>query len=225
MSNNFIYSLLIDTSNSKSIVSLNINDKPHDFNNLNLDKDLSFSLFPTIKNLLEKSNISFKNLSFIAIGTGPGSYTGIRVGAACAKSLSYASDIPLIGFCSLKAFIPPPDISSSFYSIIDAKSGGIYLLEGEKNKNTIIYKNKPHLVPINDVSAYLKKNYVLVSPHMSISLKQKLCLSNDKKCFFDVYPNCDHLAKLLFYKFSNKNFTLSDKLNLLYLRGPKPIAL
>jgi tRNA threonylcarbamoyladenosine biosynthesis protein TsaB len=39
----------------------------------------------------------------IAVGLGPGSFTGLRVGLACAKAISYARRVPLIGFSSLAA--------------------------------------------------------------------------------------------------------------------------
>jgi tRNA threonylcarbamoyladenosine biosynthesis protein TsaB len=222
MSNKLIYSLLIDTSSSRSIVSLNKFDYSLSHVNLNLEKDLSTSLFPSIQLLLEKNDLTAKDLSFVAVGTGPGAYTGIRVGAASAKSISYALDIPLIGFCSLKCFIPPHN--GSFFSLLDAKSGGIYLIEGEKNQHTVIYKQKPTLIPFDKTSQHLTKNHYIVSPHMDL-LKEKFdSLINPEKCY-GAYPDPIHLAKISFFKYKNKNFTLSDKLQLLYLRGPKAIAL
>ena len=172
--------------------------------------------------LLEKNKLSIRDLSFISVGTGPGSYTGIRVGAGAAKAIAYALDIPLIGFCSLKCFIPPNN--GPFFSVLDAKSGGIYLLEGEKNRDTVIYKNKPTLVTTNETPQFLTKSHYIVSPHINV-LKEKLSHIIDANKCFDAYPQANHLAKLSYLKFINKNFTLSDKLELLYLRGPKPIAL
>lgn len=221
MSNKFIYSLLLDTSSSRSIVSLNKFDYPISHVNLHLEKDLSTALFPSIKSLLEQNELSPKDLSFIAVGTGPGAYTGIRVGAASAKSIAYALDIPLIGFCSLQCFIPPHN--GTFFSLLDAKSGGIYILEGEKNQHTVIYKQKPTLIPSDKASHYLTKNHYIVSPHMDHLKEKFVTLINPEKCY-KAYPDPVHLAKLSFFKFKNKNFTLSDKLEILYLRGPKPIA-
>ena len=149
MSNKITYSLLIDTSSSPSIVSINKNNISLSYKQIEFNTDLSAFLFPTIKELLNKNNLSPKDLSFIAVGTGPGSYTGIRVGAASAKAIAFSLGIPLIGFCSLKCYIP--NKNGSFYTIFDAKSGGIYMLEGEKNLNTVLYKNKPILLPISNI--------------------------------------------------------------------------
>jgi tRNA threonylcarbamoyladenosine biosynthesis protein TsaB len=222
MSNKFIYSLLIDTSSVRSIISLNKNDTPISFRHLELNKDFSSSLFPSIKELLEKNGLLPADLSFIAVGTGPGSYTGIRVGAASAKSISYALDIPIIAFCSLKCFVPSS--FSPFYSVLNAKSGGIYLLEGEKNKNNVFYPNKPILLSISEAHLYLKKSHILISPHME-ELKEKLQpFISLENCVYG-YPDPFHLSELTFDKYKNSNFTLSNKLQLLYLGGPNPIDL
>ena len=56
-----------------------------------------------IEELLEKASIEAKDLSAIAVSDGPGSYTGLRIGAATAKGLCYSLDIPLIAVDTLKA--------------------------------------------------------------------------------------------------------------------------
>lgn len=222
MSNKFIYSLLIDTCSERAIVSLNLDNLSLDFQHIALDQDLSSSLFNAIKLLLDKHALSSKNLSFIATGTGPGSYTGIRVGAACAKAIAYANNIPLIGFCSLKSFVPKEE--GHFYNVLDAKSGGIYFLEGEKNKDCVTYLKKPALIPLKDIPIHIKKPAVIISPHMN-TLREKVNFFSQEEDLIDGYPEPHHLAKLCFSKYEKSHFTLSDKLQLLYLRGPEPIAL
>jgi tRNA threonylcarbamoyladenosine biosynthesis protein TsaB len=43
----------------------------------------------------------------VAVGLGPGSFTGLRVGLACAKALSYARRLPIAGIGSLQALAAP----------------------------------------------------------------------------------------------------------------------
>ena len=55
-----------------------------------------------IEEIIQKSKISFNDLSAIAVSQGPGSYTGLRIGVSAAKGLSYALDIPLIAVDTLQ---------------------------------------------------------------------------------------------------------------------------
>lgn len=56
-----------------------------------------------IENVLRQENLTYKELSAVAVSSGPGSYTGLRIGTSAAKGLCYALDIPLISVSTLKA--------------------------------------------------------------------------------------------------------------------------
>lgn len=60
-------------------------------------KDHASFLQPAIHTLLQELRLTLKQVEAIAVTTGPGSYTGLRVGLASAKGLSFALNIPLIG--------------------------------------------------------------------------------------------------------------------------------
>lgn len=66
-------------------------------------------LVPTIREFLEARGRRVADLGLIAVGRGPGSYTGLRVGLACAKALAYASGVPLVGVNSLDVTIRNAD--------------------------------------------------------------------------------------------------------------------
>ncbi len=215
-------SLLIDTSTNIPLVALNNKNQVLIHTFLDEKKEISSCLFPAIIELLENAHIVLNDLKFIALGAGPGSYTGLRVGAAAGKSLSYALGIPLVSFCSLKSFISPQ--SGPFFSVIDAKSGGIYLLEGIKSDSSILYKD-PLLLPLEEAEKRITKDHYIVSPHIAV-IKQKFAHFNlQEEKFSEAYPDAGHLAKIAFNKMQNNNFNFFDKLNLLYLRGPSPLAL
>ena len=105
-------------------------------------KDQSKYLLKAIDALLGKH--ALKELTYIAVGVGPGTFTGTRIGVITAKTLAFARDLPLIGFCSLKRYIPEQD--GPFTITRDAKSKGYYAITGVKTGKQIHYTKEPHLL-------------------------------------------------------------------------------
>ncbi len=60
-------------------------------------------LIPAIDSLAASSGITWRHLKAVAVATGPGSFTGLRVGLSTAKGIAYSLNIPLIGVSSLEA--------------------------------------------------------------------------------------------------------------------------
>lgn len=58
-------------------------------------------LLPATNFLLQQANLSFRNLSAVAVGLGPGMFTSLRVGIATAKAVAQALSIPIVGIPSL----------------------------------------------------------------------------------------------------------------------------
>ncbi len=67
------------------------------------EKSHSGSLAILIEQLLSHCELGFKDLSAIAVSSGPGSYTGLRIGLSTAKGLCFALNIPIISISSLDA--------------------------------------------------------------------------------------------------------------------------
>jgi len=72
-----------------------------------LDKGNSHTehLFPFIEQVLAESNCKISELDGVVLSIGPGSYTGLRIGASAAKGICYALNIPLIGISTLQSVI------------------------------------------------------------------------------------------------------------------------
>ena len=62
-----------------------------------------------IEDLLGEAGLRLRDLDRIAVGLGPGSFTGVRIAVAYAKSLAYGSGVPLVGISSYDALEPDGD--------------------------------------------------------------------------------------------------------------------
>lgn len=88
-------SLLIDTTGPQAFLGIAENGILVSKIILSEGRQLSKFLLPSIQSILQE-----RTPTFVAIGTGPGSFTGSRVGGIVAHSLSYGWNIPLISFSS-----------------------------------------------------------------------------------------------------------------------------
>ena len=66
-------------------------------------KTHSETLLSAIRDSLETAGISFNSVELVAVGLGPGSWTGLRVGITTAKTIAYALSIPIVGVSTLDA--------------------------------------------------------------------------------------------------------------------------
>jgi len=88
------------------------------------------TLAPAIERLMAKNNLEMTNLCAIALLTGPGSFTGLRVGVATAKAMAYALRIPTVEVDTLDVIARQcPVTSNSMFAIFDAYRGQVFAAE------------------------------------------------------------------------------------------------
>lgn len=88
------------------------------------------TLAPAIERLMAKHNIEMPSLCAIALLTGPGSFTGLRVGVATAKAMAYALRIPTVEVDTLDVIARQcPVTSHSLLAIFDAYRGQVFAAE------------------------------------------------------------------------------------------------
>ena len=93
----------IDTSTPIGSVALIDGESLVAEHTLNIVKAHSSRLMPAIDTVLKWGDITADELDGCAVGIGPGSFTGIRIGIATIKSLCYALDKPIVGVSTLEA--------------------------------------------------------------------------------------------------------------------------
>lgn len=83
-----------------------------------------------IDDLLKKNQLSPSSLQAVAVSSGPGSYTGLRIGVTAAKGLCYALGIPLISVSTLEALqkhLSSAHKFAAFIPMIDARRREVYM--------------------------------------------------------------------------------------------------
>src|SRR3954466_10445392 len=87
------------------------------------------ALMPLIGRVMKDSGIGFATLDRIAVTTGPGSFTGLRVGLSAARGIALAADKPVVGLTTLTAFAAPfvgENSEHPVLSAIDARHDHVY---------------------------------------------------------------------------------------------------
>jgi len=182
-----MYGLIIDTSRDPAILGLAFNDRIEKMVLVEGAKNLSAKLFPELQSFCK-----INDLDYIAIGIGPGSYMGIRTGATIAKTLAFASNLPLIEFCSPLAFLPPT--AGTFAFVDDAKMGQLYVLTGNTEDRSI---SSPLLISPADLETRIVGKTVIKAPFT---------------------PQLDLVALEVHDRFIQKNFSNIASLELTYIR-------
>jgi tRNA threonylcarbamoyladenosine biosynthesis protein TsaB len=88
------------------------------------------AVMPLVARVMDQAGIEFAELDRIAVTTGPGSFTGLRVGISAARGIALAAGKPAIGLSTLAGFAAPliaEDDGTHVVAAIDARHGNVYL--------------------------------------------------------------------------------------------------
>jgi tRNA threonylcarbamoyl adenosine modification protein YeaZ len=88
------------------------------------------AVMPLIARVMDLAGVEFVDLDRIAVTTGPGSFTGLRVGISAARGIALAAGKPAIGLSTLAGFAAPliaEDDSTHVVAAIDARHDQVYL--------------------------------------------------------------------------------------------------
>lgn len=107
-------------------------------------------LLDMVSAVLQEARIQVNELDAIAVGQGPGSFTGLRIGIGVAQGLAYGAQCPMIGVSSLDALANQAD-SGHIIAAIDARMGEAYWAEYQKDgtelrRSTELQVSPPKLI-------------------------------------------------------------------------------
>ena len=133
------YLLHIESSSTVCSVAISNDDKLIAIKELNNGYTHAENLHVYIEQLLKEVSLQAKDLSAISVSSGPGSYTGLRIGFSAAKGLAYALQIPIIIVDTLKALsaiaINKANKEAFYCPLLDARRMEVYTALYDNNLN------------------------------------------------------------------------------------------
>lgn len=134
--------LAIDTSTAWCSVALSLGESAPLVRHQKVSAGASGLLLPWIEELLAQANTRLQDLDAIAIGVGPGAFTGVRLGVAAVQGLAIAANLPVLPVCSLDAIAAQLAVSgpfnqamtqdhAQFVVAVDARMGEVYWAQYE----------------------------------------------------------------------------------------------
>ncbi len=139
-------------------------------------------VIPSIRKCLQFSNVAIKDLNLIAVGHGPGRFTGVRVAVNSARTIAYSLGIPIMCFSSLEVLAAAvPSQEENVIALFNAHKNSVYFQEFTTLGNRYRPKASPSVHPIDNLESMIQTSsicvgdgYTAYEKYFPESLKQKL---------------------------------------------------
>ncbi|MEO8569406.1 MAG: tRNA (adenosine(37)-N6)-threonylcarbamoyltransferase complex dimerization subunit type 1 TsaB [Ginsengibacter sp.] len=215
------YILNIHTATETAII--NLSKGPYTLQTIvNPDtKQHAAFLHTAVDSILKTEGITMKDLKAVSVTSGPGSYTGIRVGLAAAKGFCYALKIPLITYNSLELtalstirFVQDKD--ALYCPMIDARRMEVYTGVYKFNMEEVAPPSAK-ILEENSFRDYLEASKIIFSGS-GIKKFQQLSKIDDTHCFCDVEISTEAMTMLSWEHHKKSGFENISFAEPLYLK-------
>ncbi|HEY5039533.1 MAG TPA: tRNA (adenosine(37)-N6)-threonylcarbamoyltransferase complex dimerization subunit type 1 TsaB [bacterium] len=131
------------------------------------DWESSVTLIPALETLLKQRDLKVEDLAAVAVSTGPGSFTGIRVGLATAEGICMPSNLLVFGISTLEGLaenLRAGELQGEALCLIDAQRGECFVGHYEINKEEVVELNPPQIMGFEKFPSLLKGKAWMVGP-------------------------------------------------------------
>jgi tRNA threonylcarbamoyladenosine biosynthesis protein TsaB len=209
--------LNIETATSLCSVALAEDDNVLSMRESFEDKSHALKLPIFISEVLKEQKLTMKKMDAVAVGSGPGSYTGLRIGVSTAKGIAYGAKIPLIALSTLETMfnyainiikrdklVVPIDSSVLFCPMIDARRMEVYMAlfdySGKRVEN-----DKAMVINKNSFSEMLTTRSIVFFGNGSLKCRE--IISHRNAYFIDnVYPSASAMVPLSFRFYKEEKY-------------------
>ncbi|HED65176.1 MAG TPA: tRNA (adenosine(37)-N6)-threonylcarbamoyltransferase complex dimerization subunit type 1 TsaB [Planctomycetes bacterium] len=156
-----IRALAIETSGQPGSIALEVTGR-HVERTLGNARAHAADLFPTLRDLLDELGAgatpdALVGLERVIVGTGPGSFTGLRIGAAAARGISHATGATLVGVPSFAASaLDAVEEGISCVLARDARAGRLYVARYTKTACGLVTLDAPRAIPTREFPQFLR---------------------------------------------------------------------
>jgi len=170
---------------------------------IHIPQSAASKLAMLIKEVEKRSGIDLKELDAVAVSSGPGSYTGLRIGTSTAKGLCYALDVPLfsVGSLDLMAYHVSREKPGDVFlcPMIDARRMEVYC-EVTDNTLTIIRSVEAKIIDEHSFGDLLKEKKMIFFGDGAV--KCSTVIKNTNAVFLDgIFPSATDLGWMAFKRF------------------------
>lgn len=166
----------------------------------------SESLHTFVEWALEGAEISLKDIEAVSLGKGPGSYTGLRIGAASAKGFCYGLKVPLIAVNSLETMIEPflGQNYDVIIPLIDARRMEVYCAVFDGNSGEMMTETETKILDEQSFKELEGKKILFVGD--GAKKAQEILQISGEDFNENVYPSAKYLIKKSVEKFNRQDF-------------------
>jgi len=197
--------LCLETATTNCSIALSVNGSVIVLQEDN-DKQYSHAerLHVYIDEVLQKANINKNDLDAIAVSKGPGSYTGLRIGASAAKGLCYALDIPLISVPTLNVLAEQVEDEAIIIPLLDARRMEVYsaVFSSEKKQ---LRETRAEILSTESFSSFLAQGKTIFIGN-GVAKFQAICAHENAEFRTNITPSSNNMAQIAFKKYQNDAF-------------------
>ena len=189
--------LAIDSAISRLSICAKNDDKTAEII-LDIGNRLTEKIVTTVEYALKQVDLEFKDLEYVAISNGPGSFTGLRVAFSFAKALTLSHNIPCYAVDTLDLYsYALKDLNYPVLSVIDAKKNKFYakLIDASCNASN---KENSCLLPSGDYEIEQ-----IINKINECNIKTLIVSGEDARLFIERVKGDDEICDLTLLKINN----------------------
>ena len=212
--------LSIETSTNVCSIAVHLNGILVALSEVHIDQSHASKLPELVRQTLSGAGVSFSGLQAVAVSSGPGSYTGLRIGTSTAKGIAYALSIPIIAVTSLEILASQMNSYNTgrflLCPMIDARRMEVYcaLFDSELSQ---VLPTQAMVIDNNSFNDVLSVNSILFFGNGAQKCKGVIEHPN---AFFipDVYPSASKLGDMALKKYNTQSIENLENFEPFYLK-------